>query len=1795
MSSGGLIQNCTFIDNVAAGKHGGAVNWFRTQDSVIDNCTFIRNLAISDGGALYTGDQAGGSVNLTISNSKFYNNTARKHGGAIANQMSYAYIVNNTFDGNMANSSGGTILIKESSGQYSVIDHCNISNSYVNQPINVQYGEGGGAIRIGFAGRTGDNNITISNCIIINASTGSSYGGAISIQSENCTIENVTIINSSSKNHQGGAIHWTGNNGKINNVNITNSSTHTTGTRNVANIDGGAIYWTGSNANLNNVSINNAYTNSTKTKDAHGGAIYIKSSNVYMNNISVNNSYASSVNNNAYGGAIYLDGNNRYYITNASLFNNSAVRGGAIYSAGSQTRLYDSVLGNNSAEEGGAMFLRGGGHIINNTSIVNNTATRGGGIYLSNTQSGDNLIIDSNIIYNKAFQGSGIYIDGNSRLKLENDVLLDNQAHSNKFINKFIKLDEQTGNYTVGATFTGYDNLFNGIWLQSGSISSVKNLTYWGMNGVRIANSVQTKRDQEIWQNVTVERYDEYGNLVSRETVKTDENGAFKINAGPGIDIKDSFRFYHIEDTYYTYIYDTISNVSLVKVIADDIYIGENTSITINLTDGAGKPLTGNVTFKLNVTGFQEIEVEIINGTGYVNNITGLPLGEYNASALFQPTSSYFGSSNWDTFRVLPIVHLNITKTAVYNEVDIGETVIFTINVTNEGPCNGTGVVINDTVPEEFNITGVTKVTVVTGEGIKEIDARITDNEVFVDIGDLNVGEYAFFNITATALVDGTWNNTASTLCNENLTEINSTVSVIVNPIVVLDLVKTSNLTEHAKFYDLVNFTIDITNNGLSNATGLNVSDALNDTFEFVGSDGSYNNVTHEVIWNIDKLANHSSISVWVVVRVLSNGTFVNVATVNCNENTTEVSNKTTIVVDHFVNLTLVKVSNLTENAKVHDLVNFTINITNNGLSNATGLNVSDVLISAFEFVDSDGSYDNITREVTWNIGQLDSGVDTSVWVVVRVLTNGTFENVASVTSTENNTGTSNKTNVTVDPVVNFTLVKKSNATVADNASVGDLVNFTIEVTNVGPSNATNVIISDVLDVRFEFVDSDGSYDNVTREVTWNIKQLNNGSSVSVWVIAKALSNGFLPNTAHVNSTENPNGTSNKTVAVIYPAVNITLVKKSNVTIDDNASVGDLVNFTITITNHGPSDATNVNITDVLIDAFEYIDSEGSYDNSTRTIIWNIGNLDNGSSVSVWVVVRALSNGFLPNIAHVNSTENRTGNENGTIVVIYPAVNMTLVKKSNLTDNAKVGDLVNFTIDITNHGPSDATNVNVSDILDNAFEYIDSDGSYDNITREVTWSSNKLENGSSISVWVVVRVLTNGTFENVATVTSTENKTGTSNKTDVTVDPVVNFTLVKKSNVTGNATVGDLVNFTIEVTNVGPSNATAVNVNDVLDGAFEYVSSQGSYDDASHEVTWNIDQLNSGETVSVWVVVRVLTNGTFENTASVTSAENPNGTSNKTNITVESILDLEITVTVDKNETDYGSVVEFVITVKNNGPSNATGVVVKNIFDHGFEYVSDNITDSDYENLRGLLLASASSVQSFDPSTGIWYIGDLANGESVSLAILERVYYYGTRGLNSYVSGNEKEYDYTNNNDSAYVTVRAMVDLDISKNVDKTDIKEGENVTYTISVKNNGSSNATGVKVIDNDITQHRFVSASSGDYDPETGVWSIGDLANGSSVTLSVTVIIENAGVYGNTAFASSNENDTNITNNNATSENVTVSKNNVPDKNETNNNETVPEEAKVSPMHETGNPILVLFIILVALMYIPLRKLKK
>ncbi|WP_347049271.1 Ig-like domain-containing protein [Flavobacterium olei] len=110
------------------------------------------------------------------------------------------------------------------------------------------------------------------------------------------------------------------------------------------------------------------------------------------------------------------------------------------------------------------------------------------------------------------------------------------------------------------------------------------------------------------------------------------------------------------------------------------------------------------------------------------------------------------------------------------------------------------------------------------------------------------------------------------------------------------------------------------------------------------------------------------------------------------------------------------------------------------------------------------------------------------------------------------------------------------------------------------------------------------------------------------------------------------------------------------------------------------------------------------------------------------------------------------------------------------------------------------------------------------------------------------------------------------------------------------------------------------------------------------------------------------------------------------------------------------------------------------------------------------------------------------------------------------------------------------VDLQVTKVVDNTNASVGSNSVFTITAINNGPYKATGVVINDALPSGYTFVSAV-----PSAGTWTapdwtIGNLANAASATLTVTATVNPTGSYANTATISGNNPETGTTNNSAT-----------------------------------------------------------
>jgi uncharacterized repeat protein (TIGR01451 family) len=129
--------------------------------------------------------------------------------------------------------------------------------------------------------------------------------------------------------------------------------------------------------------------------------------------------------------------------------------------------------------------------------------------------------------------------------------------------------------------------------------------------------------------------------------------------------------------------------------------------------------------------------------------------------------------------------------------------------------------------------------------------------------------------------------------------------------------------------------------------------------------------------------------------------------------------------------------------------------------------------------------------------------------------------------------------------------------------------------------------------------------------------------------------------------------------------------------------------------------------------------------------------------------------------------------------------------------------------------------------------------------------------------------------------------------------------------------------------------------------------------------------------------------------------------------------------------------------------------------------------------------------------------------------------------------------DLSNNSDTQTTVVNALTDISVTKTDSADPVNLGDNITYTITVTNNGPDNATGVSLMDTLPASVNFVSAtpSQGMCAQAAGLvtCNLGALANGSSATVSIVVTTTANGVITNTVTVTADGADSNPANNQA------------------------------------------------------------
>ncbi len=818
-------------------------------------------------------------------------------------------------------------------------------------------------------------------------------------------------------------------------------------------------------------------------------------------------------------------------------------------------------------------------------------------------------------------------------------------------------------------------------------------------------------------------------------------------------------------------------------------------------------------------------------------------------------------------------------------------------------------------------------------------------------------------------------------------------------------------------------------------------------------------------------------------------------------------------------------------------LLDYHIILKNNGPNTAWNVSFTDIIPSALT-----SGVEYSLNNVVWNpytsgqniaLGNLAVGQTVNFWIrgivdinapvpdtltnTVNVYLNGTFNNNATAVNN-------------LIPAADLAIIKTANQT--QGLTSGQNVTFTLTVTNLGPNTANNVVVYDPIPTGIASfgaaTPSQGSWDPLTG--IWNIGTLTLNQIVTLTFNATVNNTfiGTITNNANVTGTEfDPNPLNNQDLIQLFvqnpyePAADLTISK----TVDEpTPNYGNTIHFTVTVFNAGPDDAQDVLVTDVLPSGLIFVSSTPVPSSVIGNIYtWNLGTLGHEQSITINITAIVNATGLITNFVNVTSTtfdphpedNNATAN-----VTVAEAAHVVLNKTVN-NPTPDYWSLVTFTITALNTGPNDAQGVQVTDILPVGLTYVSftsTPGTTYNSNTGI-WDVGTLLNGTSAFLNIVANVTGVGTITNWASVTnqttfdplpwSQDNET-------INVPSASIFTLNKEWRATQDgapittAQYQDYVWIVFSATNNGPSDAI-ITLSDTLPAGFapssyyQWKIDSGSWNNMP--ITWpgsDFGPVSVGSTV--WIAIpgqitvanTTLNNIVFQTAQNTFNPQYPQGPpygNASAQLDIPAHSHVVISKTVNNSTPNYGSTIIFTVTAHNNGPNDASGVQVFDNLPNGLVFVS-------YMSSQGI----------YDSTTGIWDVGTLLNGTNQTLNITALVNATGT--MTNYA-----------NEANATINVPTTANLTIQKTVNPSKVKAGKNVIFTLTVNNKGPDTAIGAFVLDvlSDGFQYISSVASMGSYNPANGLWTIGDLSNGSSATLNIVAKTIKAGVWVNVATVGS------------------------------------------------------------------------
>jgi uncharacterized repeat protein (TIGR01451 family) len=240
-------------------------------------------------------------------------------------------------------------------------------------------------------------------------------------------------------------------------------------------------------------------------------------------------------------------------------------------------------------------------------------------------------------------------------------------------------------------------------------------------------------------------------------------------------------------------------------------------------------------------------------------------------------------------------------------------------------------------------------------------------------------------------------------------------------------------------------------------------------------------------------------------------------------------------------------------------------------------------------------------------------------------------------------------------------------------------------LSNLGPSSATNVTVSDLLPAGLTFVSASPSQGTFTPgSGVWSVGTVTTSTPQTLQISATVVSSSAQTNTATITHGDqfDPNTANNSASANINPQQQADLALSKTVS-NPSPSVGTQITYTITLSNLGPSPATNVTVNDLLPAGLTFVSatpSLGSYNSGTGA--WTVGTVTTATPQTLQITATVNSASTITNTATISHSDqpdsnpgnnsasaatNTSGNSAPTISKVFGAASIPLNATTSLT------------------------------------------------------------------------------------------------------------------------------------------------------------------------------------------------------------------------------------------------------------------------------------------------------------------------------------------------------------------------------------------------------------------------------------------------------------------------------------------------------------------------------------------------